>query len=107
MYKRQVIGGGRAGFVAYRWNPESQVLWLSKLYLHPDYWGRGLGAWVLQSVTNAALRARALRIDLYVFRRNVRAVEAYRRAGFRVDREELTDLGGGVVYDDFVMVKVL
>jgi RimJ/RimL family protein N-acetyltransferase len=60
---------------------------------------------VLQSVTRAALDVGAACIELYVFRRNVRAIQAYQRAGFKVAREELTDLGGGVVYDDFVMAK--
>lgn len=95
----------RVGFVAYRLDTESHFMWLSKLYLHSDYWGRGLGAWVLQRVTDVALCARVQRIHLYVFRRNTRAVEAYQRAGFQLERAELTDLGGGVVYDDYVMVK--
>ena len=100
-----MLDGDRAGFMAYRLESACRRMRLSKIYLHPDYWGRGLGGWVLESVTNAALDAGAQCIDLYVFRRNTRAIQAYRRAGFRVVREEFTDLGGGVVYDDFIMAK--
>ena len=100
-----MVNGQRAGFVAYRNEKAGPRMRLSKLYLHPSFWGQGLGAWVLQSVTRAALDVGAACIELYVFRRNVRAIQAYQRAGFKVAREELTDLGGGVVYDDFVMAK--
>jgi ribosomal protein S18 acetylase RimI-like enzyme len=100
-----MMEGHRAGFVAYRLERASHQMRLSKIYLHPDYWGRGLGGWVLQSMTDVGLRSGVRYIDLYVFRRNTRAVRAYQRAGFRIAREELTDLGEGVIYDDFVMVK--
>ncbi|MEY4683970.1 MAG: hypothetical protein RLZ25_429 [Pseudomonadota bacterium] len=102
-----MMSGGRAGFVAYRLETASRRMRLSKLYLHPDHWGRGLGSWVLRSITNAALDGGALCIDLYVFRQNTRAIQAYQRAGFSVAREEFTDLGDGVVYDDFVMTKLI
>lgn len=101
------VEGSRAGFVAYRLETVSRHMRLSKLYLHPDYWGRGLGAWVLQAVSEAAEEVWAEYIDLYVFRRNRRAIQAYQRAGFRIAREEMTDLGGGVVYDDLVMIKLI
>lgn len=101
------MGGKRAGFVAYRLNGVNRLMRLSKLYLHPDYWGRGLGGWVLRSVSAAAIGAGAEGMDLFVFRQNLRAIKAYQRAGFSVAREELTDLGGGVIYDDLVMVKEL
>ena len=36
-------------------------------------------------------------------RRNERAIGAYRRAGFREVRAQVTDIGGGYVMDDYVM----
>lgn len=102
-----MMDSNRAGFVAYRLESDARQMRLSKIYLHPDYWGRGLGGWVLQSMTDVGLSAGVRTIDLYVFRRNTRAIRAYERAGFSVVREEITDLGEGVIYDDFVMVKEL
>lgn len=99
------IQGDRIGFVAYRLETLAVKMRLSKLYLRPDCWGRRIGAWVLQWVTEVALHAGAQCIDLYVFRQNTRAVQAYLRAGFIIKREEFTDLGNGLIYDDFVMVK--
>ena len=49
-------------------------------------------------------RRRALKaIWLTVNRRNERAIGAYRRAGFREVRAQVTDIGGGYVMDDYVM----
>lgn len=97
--------GVRAGFVAYRMETTRRQMRLSKLYLHPDYWGLGLGGRVLEWLSEAAINVGAQCIDLYVFRQNLRAIQAYQRAGFHVAREEITDLGGGVIYDDLVMIK--
>ena len=37
------------------------------------------------------------------YRRNERAIGAYRRTGFREVRAQVTDIGGGYVMDDYVM----
>ena len=42
-------------------------------------------------------------IWLTVNRRNERAIGAYRRAGFREVRAQVTDIGGGYVMDDYIM----
>jgi ribosomal protein S18 acetylase RimI-like enzyme len=46
-------------------------------------------------------------IYLYVFRKNEKAVRAYRRAGFVVVRAEVTEAGDGYYYDDYVMSYTL
>lgn len=95
--------GQRAGFLAHRYHAERKLFQLTRLYLHPDYWGRGIGACCLSEVIRRGQEIQANRIEIYVLRTNERAIRAYQRAGFRLDREELTDFGGGVIYDDFVM----
>jgi RimJ/RimL family protein N-acetyltransferase len=45
-----------------------------------------------------------LDIWLYCFRKNEQAVRAYLRAGFVVERAEISDCGNGFYYDDLVMV---
>lgn len=101
------IGGQRAGFVSTRWDASQRVMRLSKLYLSPNYWGKGLGSWVLGLVKAMAYHAGATRIELYVFRANTRAVNAYLRAGYRIERAELTDNGNGTKYDDYLMCQDL
>ena len=95
--------GLRAGFLANRYHEERQLFQLTRLYLHPDYWNLGIGAWCLAGMIRQAKTLRARRIEIYVLRTNQRAIKAYVRAGFHLDREELADFGGGIIYDDFVM----
>lgn len=96
-------GNAKAGFTSLRWAPDPKVVRLSKLYLHPSYWGQGLGASTLDALKTIARESGAIRLELYVFRKNDRAINAYQRAGFRVERAEYCDLGGGVAYDDYFM----
>jgi ribosomal protein S18 acetylase RimI-like enzyme len=95
--------GQRAGFIAHRYHADRRLFQLTRLYLHPDYWNQGIGAWCLAQIIRLGEQHQASRIEIYVLRTNARAIKAYRRAGFRLDREEWADFGGGIVYDDFVM----
>ena len=95
--------GQQVGFLAHRYHAERKLFQLTRLYLHPDYWGRGIGACCLSEVIRRGQEIQANRIEIYVLRTNERAIRAYLRAGFHLDREELTDFGGGVIYDDSVM----
>ena len=80
---------------------------LHKLYLRPEYWGRGIGALVLAEACERARAAGATSLWLRVNKRNERAQKAYRAAGFRRARALTTDIGGGFVMDDFVYERPL
>ena len=80
---------------------------LHKLYLRPEYWGRGIGALVLAAACDKARAAGASSLWLRVNKGNERAQKAYRAAGFRKARAVVTDIGGGFVMDDFVYVRPL
>lgn len=51
---------------------------LEALFVHPDYWNRGVGKELL-----GALFTEHARLELNVYTNNQRAVDFYRRAGFR------------------------
>ncbi|MGZ8216472.1 GNAT family N-acetyltransferase [Methylomagnum sp.] len=103
-----IEAGGRAiGFLAYRVESDGPRLRLGKLYVLPEYQGRGVGAWALARVKAIAGALGVREIYLYVFRRNERAVRAYRRAGFVIARAEVTECEGGFRYDDYVMSYAL
>lgn len=97
----------RVGFLSYRLDPESNRLWLSKLYLLPEYHGRGIGAFALSEIKRAASALGAHEIQLYVFRKNEQAIRAYLRAGFEIAYEDYSDAGEGFFYDDYVMSVTL
>ena len=78
---------------------------LHKIYLLPDWWGRGVGAWLLAELCRRAKEAGATRVWLRVNKQNVRAQKAYRAAGFSNVRALCTDIGGGFVMDDFVFAR--
>ena len=98
------VANRRVGFLAYVVEAEAGRLHLSKLYLLPEYHGRGIGHQALRRV-QAFGRGHALReIYLYVFRGNELAIRAYQRAGFMISRTEITECGDGFRYDDYVIV---
>jgi GNAT superfamily N-acetyltransferase len=76
---------------------------LHKLYLLPDYHGKGVGARALAEVVQIAKTNTAAALILNVNRHNTKAIQAYVRAGWRVAEEVVADIGNGFVMDDFVM----
>ena len=80
---------------------------LHKVYLRPEYWGRGIGSLVLAAAVEKARAAGASSLWLRVNKSNQRAQKAYRAAGFRRARAVTTDIGGGFVMDDFVYARPL
>jgi ribosomal protein S18 acetylase RimI-like enzyme len=80
---------------------------LDKLYIHPDVQRRGVGG---QLIAHVAERARKLGypcVILQVNKRNVNAINSYKKYGFTVRTSTVDDIGHGFVMDDFVMEKVL
>ena len=77
---------------------------LDKLYVHPLHQGMGVGRKLLQSVLTRARRLRCERLVLAVNKHNAQAIAAYRRWGFRIEESKVTDIGGGFVMDDYIMV---
>lgn len=98
------VDGQPAGFLAYSILADEKCLHLSKLYLDPECHGCGIGNRALLRVRQRAVSEGLREITLYVFRNNQKAIRAYSRAGFVVDRAEMTECGNGYRYDDFVMV---
>ena len=80
---------------------------LDKLYIHPDVQRKGVGG---QLIANVAERARAAGypcVILQVNKRNVNAINSYKKYGFVVRDVTVDDIGRGYVMDDYVMEKKL
>lgn len=95
------------GFASYGPAKQTGVFKLHKLYLRLDWRGRGLGSMLLQYCEREALKLGARKLVLNVNKRNLKAIRAYGRNGFRIEDSVVADIGGGFVMDDFVMGKEL
>ena len=87
--------------------PKNGKVLLSKIYLKSAMRGRGIAAEMF-SFTEAYTRKQGCSAYwLTVNRGNERAKAAYHKAGMVVVREQVTDIGGGFVMDDYVFEKPL
>ena len=92
------------GFISCSFHAAGQQVKLSKLYLLPELHGHGIGRQMLQHVREQSVKFGATEIRLQVNKGNTRAIRAYEMAGFSVLETAVTDIGGGFVMDDFIMV---
>jgi GNAT superfamily N-acetyltransferase len=104
-YDQLLVDGKLAGFASYGPASQPSVMKLHKLYLLPELHGRGLGSYLLQRCEQEVRAAGARRLMLSVNKRNTKAIAAYQRNGFVIAESVVTDIGGGFVMDDYVMVK--
>lgn len=103
-YELAEVDGQPVAYLATSFHAASRHVELHKLYLAPELHGHGLGQAMLRHVLAGAVGVGASRVELRVNRRNLRAQQAYGRAGFKIMGEVCQDIGGGFVMDDFVMV---
>ena len=78
-------------------------MYLSKLYLHKDYRGRGLSKEILAFVKEEAKKEDLHEIFLNVNRANVKSIEIYKRLGFFIADEVEADPGDGFIAQDYIM----
>jgi GNAT superfamily N-acetyltransferase len=76
---------------------------LHKLYVLPEAQGKAVGRMLLNAVVEQAKVAGDTGVELNVNRFNP-AKDFYLKHGFRVERDEVIDIGQGHVMDDHVMV---
>lgn len=91
------------GYFAFRHEPAGNAVLLSKIYLLPDWHGKGIGRQMLQYVKDEAGKRGAATVYLFVNRNNTRAIRAYERFGFVKKEPVVTDIGSGFVMDDYRM----
>lgn len=94
-----------AGYLAVQ--PKDGKLLLSKLYVLDGFRGNGLGARGLAYALQLAKEKNCTSVWLTVNRNNQRAIGVYEKNGFSVVREQVADIGGGYVMDDFIFEKKL
>ncbi len=84
---------------------ENGGLFLSKIYLRQELRGHGIFSQVIDYLKKLCDRYDLYKIWLTVNKNNSDAIAAYERLGFTREYGQVTDIGGGFVMDDYVMIK--
>ncbi|MFB9328939.1 GNAT family N-acetyltransferase [Paenibacillus aurantiacus] len=84
---------------------EDRKLFLSKFYIAQAYRGRGYASQAMAFLERLCHERSLSHIWLTVNRHNGSSIAVYEKKGFRTVREQVADIGGGFVMDDYVMEK--
>lgn len=106
-YALILVDSEPAGYLAVRFDPAENTLFISKIYLCRGMRGKGGGHAASEYITGLAREKGCSRIWLTVNRMNRSAISAYERWGFRITDEVVADIGEGFVMDDYRMEKQL
>jgi diamine N-acetyltransferase len=98
--------GAPIGFLSYHLEADARVK-LNKLYVLPEIQGKGMGLAALQHVLDSAQALGASSVWMQVNKANHRAVAVYKKAGFRIAKEAVFNIGNGYVMDDYLMEKAV
>lgn len=93
------------GYFSLRRDPQSESLFLSKIYLLSGQRGRGFGRQALDYIQRLAAESGSGRIHLTVNKHNKDTIAFYEACGFATTGSVVQDIGGGYVMDDYVMEK--
>ena len=95
-------GQKQAGYFAIKPDYDAGGLFLSKLYIKKSYRGLGISRLMLNKQILIAKENKLSHIWLTVNKNN-NSVKIYRKLGFEVVEEMVTDIGDGFVMDDYRM----
>ncbi len=99
------VGDTAVGFAGYELNYLGRgITRLHKLYLHPDHKRKGYGRTLLDKVFSAASEVGDRAVNLNVNKHNP-SLGFYQHLGFARIGEEVIDIGGGFVMDDFILER--
>ena len=88
--------------------PQDGYLFLSKIYVHGDFRGKGIARSFLNEIITMCRREYGFdKIRLTVNKQNVSSIAVYEKIGFTIAESVKTDIGGGFFMDDYVMELAL
>ena len=97
--------GRLIGYMAMK--PEDGYMFLSKIYIEKDFRGRKIADQFMQLIYDEAKWLGRDKIMLTVNKKNLDSITIYKKIGFEIVAEQVTDIGGGFVMDDYIMEKQL
>ena len=83
--------------------PKEDSLFVSKFYIKRNYLGLGFGKLVYDKIQQIAMEHNRFVVQLVVNKSNNEAIFACEKLGFVIVDECVTDLGDGLVMDDYIM----
>lgn len=90
-----------AGFAGI--HEEDGKLFLSKLYVHEDFRGKGIASYMFEKFVEICRDRNLDKIWLTCNRHNTNTLAIYEHLGFKTVREKATDIGNGFVMDDYIL----
>ena len=90
-----------AGYFAIQ--PQTNKLFLSKIYISKNFRNKGLGRKSLEFIKQKAKECQLNTIELTVNKTNENSIKAYQNWGFKIKSSDITDIGNGFVMDDFIL----
>lgn len=88
------------GYTAIRGDADGR-LFLSKIYIKKEYRGNGYAKEVLEFLKGICAEKGYNAIWLTVNKHNENSINVYKKCGFRLIGEDVTDIGSGYVMDDY------
>jgi len=82
-------------------------IFLSKFYVKQSHRGLGLGRAMIETIMEYAATHKEKRIWLTCNKHNSNTLAAYKKLGFNIIDDVVTDIGNGFVMDDYVLEKRL
>ena len=93
-------GEKNVGFMVVR--PEKERLFISKLYVHKNYRGKGYGAPMFDNAIKIAEKNGLDTMYLTVNKENTPSINIYKHKGFKVIDSVKNDIGNGFYMDDYI-----
>lgn len=90
-----------AGFAGI--HEEDNALFLSKLYVHEDFRGKGISSHMLKKFIEICKDRNLNKIWLTCNRFNEKTLAIYEHLGFQKVRTQVSDIGNGFVMDDYIL----
>ena len=105
IYDIAFLGGEACGYSAVR--DDGSIHFLSKLYVHEDYRGRGIARALVARAVRRAGATGASYIRLTCNKNNAGSLAAYARLGFTIAEDCATPIGAGFEMDDYILEKAV
>ena len=93
------------GYFAVKINIQTKSLQLSKIYIKSEFRRKGIANNIIIFIENICQQLHLKKIWLVVNKYNIIAINAYLKYGFQNKGEQIQNIGGGFIMDDYLMEK--